>query len=266
MRGKTLLIQHEQGLGDALQMLRFVPLLESLGVRCLIQTPPVLADLLTRSFPQAVIVGRNDCPAEADFRIPLMSVPLALQMRSEDDIPALVPYLTADAAKLKRWTARLAKHAKPAVGLAWRGNPTYAEDRKRSMALATLQPLLEQRSVHFVLLHKDLTPEESAQLAGQTNVTRLEPGEDSLDDVAALVGALRCVVSVDTAHAHLAGALARPVWVLLATYPTWVWQLGREDCPWYPTAQLFRQKTAGDWDGVILAVGAGLRALREAAQ
>lgn len=266
LAGKTLLIQHEQGLGDAIQMLRFVPWLEALGARCLIQSKPVLADLLRRSFPLAIITGPDHCPPQADFRIPLMSLPLALGIRSEERIPVQVPYLSADAAKVQRWAARLAAHAKPAVGLAWRGNPTYAEDRNRSLRLALLQPLLEQRDFHFFALQKDLAPAESALLARHPNVTRLQAGEDSLDDVAALVSALQCVVSVDTVHAHLAGALARRTWVLLASYPTWVWQLGREDCAWYPTARLFRQKTAGDWRGVILAVGANLRALREAAQ
>ncbi|MHB1312430.1 MAG: tetratricopeptide repeat protein [Gemmatimonadaceae bacterium] len=262
--GRTVLIQHEQGYGDALQMLRFVPSLEQAGARCAIQTPQALFALLTRSFPAARVVPLGNCPADADLRISAMSLPLALGTFTESAIPRDVPYLVADRAKTAQWRAQLgaqlgARRA-AAVGLVWRGLGTHANDRHRSVALEALTPLLRRTHIRFVTLQKGLTQAEREHLARHDNVLALDEALTSFDDTAAVMPALDLVISVDSAPAHLSGALGLPTWVLLPFSSDWRWLLARDDSPWYPTARLFRQATMGDWAAVIAQVGAALDA------
>lgn len=261
--GRTLLIQHEQGYGDAIQMLRYVPELVRRGARCIIQTPPALEAVVRRSFPDAHVVPLGVCPADVDVRIPLMSLPLAMRTFDESDIPATVPYLTADRARAAQWARRLSAGVTPrdagnlggtrvrTVGLVWRGLGTHLNDRNRSLALDTLIPLLDRSDVQFVTLQKQLTSSESRQLARYDNVLALDVELGSFDDTAAVMTALDLVISVDSAPAHLAGALARPTWVLLPFSADWRWQVARGDSPWYHTVRLFRQISAGDWAAVV---------------
>jgi len=255
----NLLLQYEQGFGDALQMLRYIPLLEQTGVHCWVQAPPALRALVQRSFPQARVVMRGDCPAEAEFRIPLTSLPLALQTFSEFEIPRTVPYLVVDERKRAAWGARLAGRSGRSVGLVWRGRPTHKNDRNRSVPLEILEPLFALQDIQFIALQKDLTEAERSTLACHANVTAPDGELESFDDTAALVSVLDLVISVDSAAAHLSGALGKTTWVLLPFSPDWRWLLARSDCPWYPSARLFRQKSMGDWIHVVREIGDALR-------
>jgi tetratricopeptide (TPR) repeat protein len=255
MAGRRLLIQHEQGYGDAIQMLRYVPQLERAGAHCALQIPPALAALVQRSFPTARVVPLGHCPADIDLRVPMMSLPLAMRTRTESDIPSEVPYLVADQTMVAHWAARLATGRACTVGLVWRGLRTHANDRIRSLSLEAFAPLLGREHIQFVTLQKDVTAQESGQLARHDNVIVLDR---AFDDTAAIMAALDLVISIDSAPAHLSGALARPTWILLHFSPDWRWLLEREDSSWYPTARLFRQEVRGDWATVISRVGAAL--------
>jgi tetratricopeptide (TPR) repeat protein len=259
--GRHLLIQCEQGLGDAILMSRYVTLLEQRGVHCWIQAPPALLALLQRSFPRSRVVTFSDCPADVEWRIPIMSLPLAMQTFRESDIPRVVPYLKADEQNAACWASRLAARGTRAVGLAWRGNPRYAHDHQRSVRLETVLPLLARKNMQFVALPHDLTEVETTELARHDNVIVPDTDHNSFDDVAAVVSVLDVVISVDSSPAHLAGALGRLTWVLLSSKPLWCWQLGRSDSPWYPTARLFRQTASGHWAGVMDDVSQALSVL-----
>ena len=253
---RNILLQFEQGLGDALQMLRYVPLLEEIGMRCTIQVPPTLAALTQRSFPRARVAAVDACPAQVQYRIPMLSLPLAMKTFAEAEIPHTVPYLTVDQRKAAGWASRLANARRLTLGIAWRGRPTHKNDRNRSMPLELLQPLLARREVQFVTLQKDLTGAESDVLARHDNVTLLDRELESFDDTAAVVSVIDLVICVDSALAHLCAALGRATWVLLCFSPDWRWQLARSDSPWYPSARLIRQQAPGDWSGVIDVVAA----------
>ena len=249
--GANLLLQYEQGFGDTIQMLRYVALLEHSGVRCWIQAPTELAALAQRSFPRSRVVAIGQCPAQVQFRIPMLSLPLALRTFSEADIPRAVPYLVVDEGKKAAWAQRLATPRGRKVGLVWRGRPTHKNDHNRSVPLQTLLPLLLRTQIQFVALQKDLTQAESGELAQHDNVTALDEELVSFDDTAAAVSALDLVITVDSALAHLSGALGKTTWVLLPFSADWRWLRSRSDCPWYPSARLFRQLSPGDWAGVV---------------
>lgn len=256
--GSNILIQYEQGLGDALQMLRYVSLLEQIGMHCWIQVPPALRALTQRSFPRAHVVAVDQRPADVQFRIPMLSMPLALKTFSEAEIPAVVPYLIVDEQKKAEWASRLATGRRQTVGLAWRGRPTHKNDRNRSIPLDILRPILSHGEIQFVTLQKDLTDVEMRELARHDNVMVLDRELESFDETAAIVSVVDLVISVDSSPAHLSGALDTATWVLLAFCPDWRWQLGRSDSPWYPSAKLFRQRSIGDWTGVVEDVAASL--------
>lgn len=263
----TVLLWSEQGLGDTLQFCRYAPLV---GERhdVVLQVPPSLVRLL-RSLPRVRAVTATNDPVPAfDAHCPLMSLPLAFCTRL-DTIPATIPYLHAEPDQVAHWRARLAPLEGLRVGLVWRGNPrptnpaANAIDRRRSLTLTQFAPLGRVPGVTLVSLQK----------ANDSVVERVPPGitlndwTDELEDfadTAALVTVLDLVITVDTAVAHLAGALGRPVWILNRYDACWRWLDGRTDSPWYPTARLFRQPRAGDWDSVIDEVGAAL--VRLAAQ
>jgi hypothetical protein len=188
-----------------------------------------------------------------------MSLPTLLGTRL-DSIPAAVPYLRADAARARQWRERLPGDALN-VGIAWSGKTTHVNDHNRSMTLATFRAI-EVPGCRFVTIQPQLRDVDREALA--TWPQALDLGSELRDfaDTAALVDALDLVISVDTGVAHLAGALARPVWILLPHAPDWRWMLERADSPWYPTARLYRQPAPGRWDPVLAAVRADLEARR----
>lgn len=263
LESRTILLHAEQGLGDVLQFIRYAPLVKARGAGAvLVECPPALIPLL-RSAPgidRLIPTGRPDWPA-FDRHAPLPSLP-ALFGTDEDGIPAAVPYLAAEPERVARWRARLAAGGPGfTVGVVWQGNPHGAIDRGRSPPLAAFVPLAAVPGVRLISLQRrDGLEQLEARPAG----LRLETLDEEVDadgaflDTAAIMECLDLVISSDTAAAHLAGALGRPVWVPLKRVPDWRWLLERADSPWYPTMRLFRQSRAGDWDGVFQALAAAL--------
>ncbi|MDE1170437.1 MAG: tetratricopeptide repeat protein [Verrucomicrobium sp.] len=246
-----LLLQAEQGLGDTIHMLRYVPLLEARGTACWLQVPETLRALAARSFPAARVFSDVAVPPGAARRIPMMSLPLALRTDTVADIPGRVPYLTPDGARAAHWRAALPSGKGRRVGLAWRGSPTHERDRWRSARLEDFLPFLEREDFLPVIFQKGLTEAERALLARYPRAAVADAAD--LDDLAALLSVLDHVVAVDSSPAHLAGALARPASVLLPFYADWRWLLDRADSPWYPTARLFRQPARGAWAPAVAA-------------
>jgi Flp pilus assembly protein TadD len=243
LRGKSILLQYEQGLGDTIHFIRYAPLVAAKGAKVYLDVPAVLA-------PYVGELGEVGKPARTDYYCPLLSLPAAFGTTLQD-IPAAIPYLRADPGD---WRAKLGGDKAKLVGLCWRGNPAYKGDRHRSMPLQALEPLLRLPGIRFVSLQKELHPHEQLPQL-------VHPGGD-FDSTASLVAALDLVISVDTAWAHWAGALGKPLWLLLPRSSHWCWLLGREDSPWYPSARIFRQPAAGDWPAVVRSVALELGRLR----
>jgi ADP-heptose:LPS heptosyltransferase len=182
---------------------------------------------------------------------PAGSLPRALRTQLTN-IPAAVPYLTTNPERIERWRERIDRLAPPRIAIAWSGRATHANDRNRSLALAQLAPLFEGKS--FVSIQRELREGDADALARFPNMAHIGDDLEDFDDTAAVVALVDLVISVDTSVVHLAGALARPVWVLLPFQPDWRWLLDRADSPWYPTARLFRQPQPGDWGSVLTNV------------
>jgi hypothetical protein len=215
-----------------------------------------LSSLLNGLKGVSQLIKRGDPLPAFDYRCPLMSLPLALGTRL-DSIPATVKYLTSDAAKVAKWRARLGEKTQPRIGLVWSGSRVHKNDQNRSIPLADLLRYLPG-GLQYVSLQKDLR--DADRLALHTNPHMLHFAEDLHDfsDTAALCDCMDVVISVDTAVAHMSAALGKITWILLPYVPDWRWLLDREDSPWYPTANLFRQDRFGDWSGVFDRLNAHL--------
>ena len=258
LAGKTLHVRLEQGHGDTLQFVRFLPALADRGARVVMEAGAELAEVVATVDPRIAIVEPGAFPAGIDFYVNLMSVPRWLEVRPEA-IPHPPPYLAAEASKVRQWRERLGGGPGRTVGLVWGGNPKHHNDRNRSCPLRTLAPLLDAGGCRWFSLQVGPRARELAEL-GDPRLVDLGAGLRSYADTAAAVSALDLVISVDTSVVHLAGALARPAWVLLPHAPDWRWLLGRTDSPWYPSLRLFRQPAAGDWPAVVAEVRAALLA------
>lgn len=252
VRGKIVYVHIEQGLGDHIQMTRYVPLIEARGAKVALEAPPELASLAARSFPTADLITGVVKQMRYHYYIPLMSLPLAFGTLV-DTVPANVPYLRADPQAIETWRKRLAEISGLKVGLVWAGSPGHPNDRNRSIALKEFVPLKSVPNVRFVSLQKGAAVAQLAQVP-ELEIIDWTDQLQTLDDTAALISALDLVIAVDTSVAHLAGALAAPVWTLLAIAPDFRWMLEREDSPWYPTMRLFRQEKVEDWPSVIRRV------------
>jgi tetratricopeptide (TPR) repeat protein len=285
LAGKTILLHAEQGFGDTIQFARYVPLVAARGANVVLEVQPELKSLLSRLEGAAAVVARGETPLSFDVHCPLGSLPLALKTELHT-VPAPLSYLSADETYLKKWSARLQKVPQPRVAVAWSGNPAHDNDRNRSLpfgALAplfppsNLRPLAGERGVgmpSFISIQRDLRSEDAACLAAETRVMHIGGELDDFSDTAAVLALCDLVISVDTAPVHLAGAMGRPVWVLVPFAPDWRWTLEGDITPWYPTARLFRQDlfrqdlfrqdsfrqdSPGDWDAVIACVAAALK-------
>ena len=250
--GKTILLHSEQGFGDTIQFCRYAPLVAARGARVLLDVPAPLNDLMASLAGVAELISAKDLRPHFDLHCPLHSLPLALGTRIET-FPAHVPYLAAPTQNLRRWSATLGSKHRLRVGLAWSGAPTHRNDANRSIKLHSLRPLLDLDAA-FVSLQKDVRTGDAAVLQDCSALVHFADELETFADAAAVIASLDLVISVDTSVAHLAGALAKPVWVLLPFVPDFRWLLDREDSPWYPTARLFRQPAPGDWSGVISRV------------
>lgn len=257
LNGRGLLVHAEQGLGDTIQFARYLPLLAQRGAEIFLECPAPLARLLATIQGVAKVIPRGEALPACDFQVPLLSLPHWMETTLEN-IPDRVPYLRVpDEAALKLARASSTKFR---VGLAWAGNPLHGKDRSRSIGLEKLSPLLGSSKVVFHSLQAGPANRELSEVESACAIINLEPELADFAATASAIQQLDLVISVDTAVAHLAGALGKPVWVLVPFAPDWRWLLGREDSPWYPTMRLFRQPRRGDWTSVIERVQAELQA------
>jgi tetratricopeptide (TPR) repeat protein len=257
---KTILVHAEQGLGDTIQFVRYVPLLARAGATVVIEVQAPLRGLLSRVAGVSAAVARGEPLPPYDVHCPAGSLPLALRTEVAT-IPVDIPYLAASAERIDKWRPRIESLPSPRVAIAWSGQPTHLNDRNRSIALARLAPLLAAGKGSFIGIQRDLRQGDADLLARFPNVMHVGADLDDFDDTAAVAALADLVISVDTSVVHLAGAMGRPVWVLLPFQPDWRWMLDRDDSPWYPTARLFRQPTPGDWESAVAQVAVALARL-----
>ncbi len=256
--GKTILLQAEQGLGDTIMFARFVELIVRKGARVILAVQKPLRRLLSGIPGLAQVVTSGDPLPEFDLRAPLGSLPRALEI-TLDTIPARVPYLQAPAESETIAALNEKPGDGPLAGVCWAGNPVNRNDYNRSIPLAIFQRLFQVPGVRFVSLQQNLRPGEDSILAGFDNIDLTSDRKGSgLADTAALISRLDLVITVDTVIGHLAGALGRPVWILLPFSAYWPWLRHRTYTPWYPSARLFRQPQPGDWPSVLETVAGAL--------
>jgi Tfp pilus assembly protein PilF len=260
VRGKTLLLHAEQGMGDTIQFCRYAKLAAAAGAKVLLEVQAPLKSLLAAVEDASQVIAQGEPVPPFDCHCPLLSLPLAFGTRL-DTIPADIPYLRADPARAEDWQARLGPKTGPRIGLVWSGSAGHEKDRRRSLPLAEFAKLAAGQA-QFISLQKEVRAADQPVLAQRGDIARHGETLGDFADTAALVANLDLVVSVDTSVAHLAGAMGKPVWLLLPFTPDWRWLLGREDSPWYPSARLFRQSRAGDWEGVIQRVAQALAGFR----
>lgn len=260
LAGKTILLHAEQGLGDTIQFVRYAPLVAARGGKVLLECQSELRDLLGNLPNVSQVVPAGEPLPAFDVHCPLMSLPGVFATRL-DAIPDRVPYLEADARLVEACRPRFAEHGnRPRVGLVWAGRPEHLSDCQRSMLLAELAPLAAVRSVDFYSLQTGRAAGQISAVPHGLQLIDLAPELNSFANTAALVHHLDLVISVDTAVAHLAGAMGKPVWLLLPFVPDWRWMLNRSQSPWYPTMRLFRQSQAGQWSEPINRVAQCLKA------
>ena len=253
--GKTLLLHAEQGFGDVIQFCRFATDVAARGARVILTVQTPLLRLATSLVGPAEVIS-VDAPAPLfDLHIPLMSLPLALGLSS--DAVSRGAYFSAPTDLCDQWADRLARLKGPRIGLAWSGNPKHENDHNRSMSLTALAPLFGLKA-SLISLQKAFHEDDLLMLDTGAPIHRFDAALDDFCETAALISQCDAVVAVDTAIAHLAGALGKPLRLLLPRHADWRWMSGRPDTPWYPSARLFRQAAFGDWSGPVEAVRADL--------
>jgi hypothetical protein len=259
LKGRIILLRAEQGLGDMLQFARYIPLLHELGAQVIVETYPSLVPLMETCPQVGAVRAVGECPAQFDIYAYMVSVPRLLGT-TLGTIPGQVPYLWADPSLIARWGEAFRDISGFKIGIAWKGNPANPRDLPRSARLADFAPLAAVEGVRLFSLQVGAGCEQLATLEGRFAVTDLGSrfNPDSFADAAAVVMNLDLIVTVDTAIAHLAGAMGRPVWLALPVNPDWRWLLGRDDSPWYPTMRLFRQSEPGNYSTVFANMAAEL--------
>jgi hypothetical protein len=259
--GKTLLIHDEQGFGDTFQFLRMIPWArERSGARVVLQINAEQLPFAQRAGGYDVIVPRGALPPPFDFHCEMMSLPMAMNLQIAD-LPGKVPYLSADPARIEHWRKRLASYPAPRVALFWSGRPTHCNDAARSMSLTDLAPLATP-DVTFLSLQKGDKAVQAHQPPPGMHLVPIADETKDFEDTAAILSLADLLISVDSSPVHLAGALGRPVWVMLSFVHDWRWLLDRADSPWYPSVRLFRQHSPRDWSGVMALIAAALAKLR----
>ena len=248
--GRHVLLVCEQGHGDIIQFARYAPLLARLGARVTLQVYVKLKVLMQTLHGVDTVITPDETEPLVDIVTPLLSLPLAFGTDIVS-IPADVPYLRAPPDRLAKWQSRLGPRTRPRVGIVWWGSQHIP---KRSMPIERMQPVLRRGGIEFHALQKEIHELDCAWLAAHPWVADHSAELTDFADTAALISMMDLVITIDTSVAHLAGALAVPVWIMLPFSADWRSLLGRADSPWYPTARLFRQQCRGDWDGVVADV------------
>ena len=251
INGKTILIHYEQGLGDVIQFSRYVKLIEAKGATVVLEVQLPLVSLLKNITDKVTVIASMDGLADnydrkIDLRCPIMSLP-ALLKTGTDKIPAEIPYIYASPEKVKFWKEKIKKKTeRPQVGVAWAGRSSHNNDHNRSIRLDEFSKLFE-REIEFHSLHVDYRETDQEKIKCWQNVQDHSNELNDFSDTAGLIANLDLIISVDTSVAHLAGAMGKPVWMLLPSWPDWRWMADRQDTPWYPTMKLYRQRY-GDFD------------------
>jgi tetratricopeptide (TPR) repeat protein len=258
LRDKCILLHAEQGLGDTIQFARYAPLLARSGARVVLEVHPALKNLLAGLDGIVSCHARGEDLPRYDVHCPLGSLPFALKTEAAS-IPSDIPYLRAEDARLAKWRPRLEALPGKRVALSWAGNPNHVNDRNRSIDARLLEPLMAVEGVSFVSIQRDLRNGDAEWLARQPRLLALGGELDDMADTAALLTLVDLTIAVDTSVLHLAGALGRPGWALLAFAPDWRWTLTGEQSPWYPQLRLLRQAAAGDWPSVIARAAGELK-------
>jgi len=257
LAGKTLLLHHEQGLGDTLMFSRYAKLAETRGAQVVLSVQTPLIGLMQSLNPTIAVIGEGERPERFDLHAPLMSLPMAFGTTPRT-IPAEPRYLASDAALRARWAAKLPPATgRRRIGVVWASNRENLQLTQRSVGLEAMRPLLAAADADWISLQKDPAPGEAVAFTAAGG-THLGDQLEDFADTAALLDLMDLVITVDTSVAHLAGALGRPVLILLAFNPDWRWLAGRADSPWYPSARLLRQAAPGDWASVIAQAAAAL--------
>jgi len=259
--GRRIIIQSEQGFGDTIQFVRYLPMVAARGGRVILQCPPQLQRLLSHLPHVERVIGQDEPLPEFEVRSRLLNLPGFFNSNLQT-IPAEVPYLFPEASFVQRWRERLA--AQPPglkIGLSWAGSPDHPLDRQRSISLASLAGLAQVGGVQFYSLQKGSAGRQVENPPAGLSIVDWTADLVDFADTAALVSNLDLVISVDSAVAHLTGALGVPVWILVQFVADWRWLLDRSDSPWYPSAKLFRQSVRGDWSQPIAQLAAGLGAM-----
>ena len=259
LRGKTILLFAEQGLGDTLQFVRYAPIVAREGAHIVVEVQPELKSLLT-GMPAITVCARGERLPPFDWQTPLLSLPYALGTTLET-IPAEIPYLSPAAEKLAQWRPIVERAGMPTVGFKWRANETTGSNK--SIPLELLLPLMRTPGIRCVALERDVLDTDERLLPEVGDIA--VPGAQLRDfsDTAAVLAMVDLVISVDTSVAHLAGALGRPLWLPLQFGADFRWLRDRTDSPWYPSARLFRQRSPGDWPGVVAELTRELAAFVE---
>ena len=250
--GKTVLICADEGLGDTIQFVRYVPMLAERGARVVLAVQEPLQDLLSglSGVSHCVPISAVNALPAFEMHCPVSTLPLAFGTRL-DTIPSATSYLPSPAkSRMQAWEDRLGRHIKPRVGLVWSGSRTHTNDHNRSIPLRTLSGILDVDAT-FVSLQKDLRPNDAEVLRERRDIVDLTTYLTDFSETAALISCLDLVVTVDTSVAHLSAALGRTTWILLPYTPDYRWLLDRDDSPWYPTVRLFRQSKTRDYGEVL---------------
>jgi tetratricopeptide (TPR) repeat protein len=262
-RGKRVLVHAEPALGEVLQFVRFLGRVAARGAEVLLEVPPALVELLRPLDGVSRVIARGNELPEVDYHLSLLSLPFVLGL-GESEFAAGVPYLQAERRRIDAWSKRL-PGGEFRIGICWQGNPQADFDRRRSIPLRAFAPLSQVPGMRLISLQKHHGVAQLAELADTMRLADLgsdfDAGPSAFLDTAAVMMQLDLVISADTAIAQLAGALGRPLWVVLPDVPDWRWMLEREDSPWCPSARLFRQRRRGDWDEVFARLGRELAAV-----
>jgi tetratricopeptide (TPR) repeat protein len=259
LEGSRILLHCEQGMGDTLQFVRYVPLVAARGGKVILEVQPRLHRLLAHTPGAAEVICRDEALPEVDWQCPLLSLPLAFATELHT-IPAQIPYVRPDPLQVETWRQRLPGNSLR-IGLAWAGNPLHPHELWRSIPLEQLAPLTNLEGATFYSLQMGAPAEQVKQLGPRVRLIDLQGEQKDFADTAAIVANLDLVISIDTSVAHLAGSMGQPVWVILSKSADWRWFLDRDDTPWYPMTTLFRQSTLGNWKDVVARVERELREL-----
>jgi len=258
LQGRTILLHAEQGLGDTLQFCRYAKLVAALGATVVLQVQAPLKSLLSTLEGVHLLAAEGEPLPAFDFHCPLLSLPLALQTNF-DTLPSASAYLAPAAALCAQWQRRLGPRHGMRVGIAWSGNPGHGNDHNRSLPLAQMLALCASvPQVQFISMQKEIRAGDRDLLAAQPQISHFGAHLHDFGDTAALLANLDLIISVDTSVAHLAGALGKPLWIILPFSADWRWLRQRSDSPWYPSARLWRQERLADWSGVMQKIAGAL--------